>query len=128
MFNVRGFHLHGKAWALLDGIVFSRLEANYNDTFEILVQFNEKLAKWVTENNLEYWAMSKFPKKGWDKMTTDIVESFHSWLRKERHQTIYTLLLMHIDKLIGMLTNHINETKKLKWFDPKLRRSSWVIL
>ena len=48
---------------LLDGIAFSRLEAYYNDAFEKLVQFNEDLAKWVTEINLEHWAMSKFPKK-----------------------------------------------------------------
>ena len=66
------------------------------------------------ENNHKHWAMSKFPKKGWDKMTTNIVESFNSWLREERHQTIYTLLLMHMDKLVWMLTNHISETEKWK--------------
>ena len=47
-------------------------------------------------------------------MITNIVESFNSWLREDRHQTIYTLLLMHMDKLVGMLTNHFNETKKWK--------------
>ena len=45
-------------------------------------------------------------------MTTNIAESFNSWLREERHQTIYTLLLTHMDKLVGMLTNHINASKK----------------
>ena len=45
-------------------------------------------------------------------MTTNIVESFNSWLREERHQAIYTLLFMHMDKLVGLLTNHIIETKK----------------
>ena len=30
----------------------------------------------------------------------------------ERHQTIYTLFLKHRDKLVGLLTNHITETKK----------------
>ena len=45
-------------------------------------------------------------------MTTNIAESFNSWLREERYQTIYTLLLMHIDKLVGFLTNHITQTKK----------------
>ena len=47
-------------------------------------------------------------------MTTNIAESFNSWLREERHQTIYALLLMHMDKLVGMLTSHINETTKWK--------------
>ena len=40
-----------------------RLEIDYNDAFEKLVQFNEDLVKWVTENNPEHRAMSKFPKK-----------------------------------------------------------------
>ena len=100
------------AWALLNGIDFAKLDADYNDAFEKLARFNDDLAKWVTENNPEHCAMSKFPKKRWDKMTTNIVESFKSWLRKEHHQTIYTLLLMHIDKLVGMLTNHISHTEK----------------
>ena len=110
--NIRGKKGKEDACALLDDIVFSRLEADYNDTFEKLVQFNEDLAKWVTENNPEHSAMSNFPKNRWDKMTTNIAESFKSWLREERHQTIYQLLLMHMDKLVGLLTNHITKTKK----------------
>ena len=110
--NIRGKKGKEDAWALLDGVAFARLEADYNDAFQKLVQFNEDLAKWVTENNPQHWAMSKFPKKRWDKMTTNIAESFNSWLREERHQTIYTLLLTHMDKLVGMLTNHINASKK----------------
>ena len=47
-------------------------------------------------------------------MTTNIVKSYNSWLREERHQTIYTLLLMHMDKFVQMLTNHISETEKWK--------------
>ena len=58
--------------------------------------------------------MVKFPKKRWDKMTTNITKSFNSWLREEHNQTIYTLLLMHMDKLVGMLTNHISENEKWK--------------
>ena len=45
-------------------------------------------------------------------MTTNIAESFNSWLREECHQTIYTLLLMHVDKLVEMLTNHISHIKR----------------
>ena len=47
-------------------------------------------------------------------MTTNIVESFNAWLRDERHQTIYTLLLMHIDKLVAMLDTHMRGTQKWK--------------
>ena len=47
-------------------------------------------------------------------MTTNIVESFNAWLRNERHQTIYTLLLMHMDKLVAMLDTHMRGTEKWK--------------
>ncbi|KAL6315450.1 hypothetical protein AAG906_000742 [Vitis piasezkii] len=72
------------------------------------------------ENNPEHWAMSKFLKKRWDKMTTNIAEAFNAWLREERHQTIYTLLLMHMDKLVAMLDSHIVIHKSGRvWLDRK---------
>ena len=87
---------------LLDSIAYARLDIDYNKAFEKPVHFNENLARWVAENNSEHWVMSKFPKKCWDKMTSNIAESFNVWLREERHQTIYTLL-KHMDKLVPML-------------------------
>ncbi|RVW84418.1 hypothetical protein CK203_040615 [Vitis vinifera] len=95
-------------------IVIDMLEIDYNEAFEKLVRFNENLAKWVAENNPEHWAMSKFLKKRWDKMTSNIAEAFNAWLREERHQTIYTLLLMHMDKLVAMLDTHMRGTQKWK--------------
>ena len=47
-------------------------------------------------------------------MTTNIAESFNLWLRDECHQTIYTLLLMHMDKLVAMLDTHMRGTQKWK--------------
>ncbi|RVW46129.1 hypothetical protein CK203_076182 [Vitis vinifera] len=99
---------------VIDIIAYARLEIDYNEAFEKLVRFNENLAKWVAENNPEHWAMSKFLKKRWDKMTTNIAEAFNAWLREERHQTIYTLLLMHMDKLVAMLDTHMRGTQKWK--------------
>ena len=95
---------------LLDNIPYAKLDIDYNEAFEKLVCFNENLAMWVVENNPEHWMMSKFPKKCWDKMTTNIAKSSHVWLREERHQTIYTLLLMHMDELVTMLDNHMRGT------------------
>ncbi|RVW28083.1 hypothetical protein CK203_105337 [Vitis vinifera] len=90
------------------------LDIDYNEAFEKLVRFNADLARWVAENSPEHWAMSKFLKKRWDKMKTNIAESFNACLREERHQTIYTLLLMHMDKLIAMLDTHMRGTDKWK--------------
>ncbi|KAL6342601.1 hypothetical protein AAG906_012461 [Vitis piasezkii] len=55
------------ALLLLDNIAYARLDIDYNEAFEKL-------------NSSEHWAMSKFLKKRWDKMTTNIAESFNAWL------------------------------------------------
>ena len=49
-------------------------------------------------------------------MTTNIVESFNAWLRDKRHQTIYTLLLMHMDKLVAMLDSHMRDSMPSRVF------------
>ncbi|RVW30540.1 hypothetical protein CK203_097808 [Vitis vinifera] len=86
--NIRGKKRKEDALLLLDSIAYARLDIDYNEAFEKLVHFNDNLAKWVAENNPEHWAMSKFLQKRWDKMITNIAESFNAWLRDERHQTI----------------------------------------
>ncbi|RVW61841.1 hypothetical protein CK203_064365 [Vitis vinifera] len=43
----------------------------------VLEKYNDALATWVLDNSLEHWAMSKFPKQRWDKMTTNFTESFN---------------------------------------------------
>eukprot|EP00261_Vitis_vinifera_P030664 XP_019071907.1 PREDICTED: uncharacterized protein LOC104882791 [Vitis vinifera] len=112
--NIRGKKGKEDALLLLDNIAYARLDIDYNKAFEKLVRFNGDLARWVAENSPEHWAMSKFLKKRWDKMTTNIAESFNAWLREERHQTIYTLLMMHMDKLVAMLDTHMRGTDKWK--------------
>ena len=50
--------------------------------------------------------MSNFPKKMWDKMTTNLTESLNAWLKNERHHSICTFLIEHITKLRAMLVKH----------------------
>ncbi|WJZ96735.1 hypothetical protein VitviT2T_015388 [Vitis vinifera] len=112
--NIRGKKGKKDALLLLNNTAYARLDIDYNEAFEKLVRFNGDLARWVAENSPEHWAMSKFLKKRWDKMTTNIAKSFNAWLREERHQTIYTLLMMHMDKLVAMLDTHMRGTDKWK--------------
>ncbi|RVW37815.1 hypothetical protein CK203_087862 [Vitis vinifera] len=106
-----------RCFVALDNIAYARLDIDYNEAFEKLVCFNGDLARWVAENSPEHWAMSKFLKKRWDKMTTNIAESFNAWLREECHQTIYTLLMMHMDKLVAMLDTHMRvQISGRAWF------------
>ena len=58
--------------------------------------------------------MTKFPKKYWDKMTTNITKSFNAWLREECQQIIYSLLLIRMHKLVAMLDNYISEIENWK--------------
>ena len=53
-----------------------------------------------------------FLKKHWDKMITNIAESFNAQLREEHHQIIYTFLLIHMDKHVGMLDTHMCGAEK----------------
>ncbi|XP_010665184.1 uncharacterized protein LOC104882695 [Vitis vinifera] len=106
----------GKENALqfLDSIAYASLEHDYNVSMFELRKYNDALAKWVEENELEHWAMSKFPKQRWDKMTTNLAESFNAWLRNERHNFICTFLMEHMAKLGSMLVKHKEESNNWK--------------
>ena len=49
-------------------------------------------------------------KKIWDKMTTNLIESFNVWLKNERHHSIYTFLIEHMTNLGAMLVRHKAES------------------
>ncbi|XP_034710658.1 uncharacterized protein LOC117933406 [Vitis riparia] len=106
----------GKVNALqfLDSIAYARLEHDYNVSMFELQKYNDALAKWVEENEPEHWAMSKFPKQRWDKMTTNLAELFNAWLRNERHHSICTFLMEHMAKLGSMLVKHKEESNNWK--------------
>ena len=94
--------------------MYGRLEHDYNVSMFELKKYNEALATWVEENAPQHWAMSKFQKQRWDKMTTSLAESFNAWLRNERHHSICNFLLEHISKLASMLVKHKEESKNWK--------------
>ena len=49
----------------------------------------------------------------WDKMTSNLTESFNSWLRHERHHNICVFFIEHMDKLGYLLVEHKNGL--VKW-------------
>ncbi|RVW20025.1 hypothetical protein CK203_113603 [Vitis vinifera] len=112
--NTRGNKGKENALQFLDSIAYARLEHDYNVSMFELRKYNDALAKWVEENEPEHWAMSKFPKQRWDKMTTNLAESFNAWLRNERHHSICTFLMEHMAKLGSMLVKHKEESNNWK--------------
>ncbi|KAL6324844.1 hypothetical protein AAG906_018371 [Vitis piasezkii] len=119
--NTRGNKGKENALQFLDSIAYARLEHDYNVSMFELWKYNDALAKWVEENEPEHWAMSKFPKQRWDKMTTNLAESFNAWLRNERHHSICTFLMEHMAKLGSMLVKHKEESNNWKgYIGPKI--------
>ena len=93
---------------------YARLDTDYNVHMFELRKYNESLATWIKQNEPEHWAMSKFSTHRWDKMTTNLAESFNAWLRNERHHFIYTFIIKHITKLRVMLVKHKQESNYWK--------------
>ena len=98
---------------MLDSITYARLDCDYEVAMDTLRTFNHDLVKWVEENNPQHWAISKFKKMRWDKMTSNLAESFNSWLRHERHHNICVFFIEHMDKLGSLLVEHKNGL--VKW-------------
>ncbi|RVW22032.1 hypothetical protein CK203_105178 [Vitis vinifera] len=102
------------ALLLLDSVVYARLDDDYVVAMEKLKTYNNDLAKWVEENSPQHWAMSKFAKNRWDKMTTNLAESFNAWLKDECHYTIFNLVMTHMDKFSHLACDHMGTTENWK--------------
>ena len=90
------------------------METDYNYHMFELQKYNKSLATWIEQTEPEHWAMSKFPKKRWDKMTTNLAESFNAWLRNERHHSIRSFIIEHMTNLGAMFVKHKAESNAWK--------------
>ncbi|KAL6314467.1 hypothetical protein AAG906_025952 [Vitis piasezkii] len=66
------FGMKENALQMLDSIAYDRLDCDYEIAMDTLMTFNHDLVKWVEENNPQHWAISKFKKMRWDKMTSNL--------------------------------------------------------
>ncbi|RVW72241.1 hypothetical protein CK203_054937 [Vitis vinifera] len=112
--SMKGKKCKMDALLLLDNVAYARLDDDYVVAMEKLKTYNSDLAKWVEENSPQHWAMSKFAKKRWDKMTTNLAESFNAWLKEERHYTIFNLVMTHMDKFAHLACAHMGSTENWK--------------
>ena len=108
--SMKGKKCKVDALLLLDSVEYARLDDDYVVAMDKLKTYNSDLVKWVEENSLQHWAMSKFAKKRWDKMTTNLVESFNAWLMEERHYTIFNLVMTLLDKFVHLACDHMTTT------------------
>ena len=94
--NTRESKGRNNAIQWLDKIVYARVDTKCNVHMHELRKFNDAFATWIKQNEPEHWEMSKISKKKWDKMTTNLAESFTAWLKNERHHSICTFLMEHM--------------------------------
>ncbi|KAL6326080.1 hypothetical protein AAG906_000955 [Vitis piasezkii] len=127
--NTQGNKGKKNALQFIDRLAYGRLDHDYNISMFQIKKYNEALATWVGENAPHHGAMSKFPKQRWDKMTTNLAESFNVWLWNERHHSICNFLLEHMSKLASMLVKHKEESKNWKGcIAQKLKIRGWQML
>ena len=101
--NTKGCKRKENALEWLDKIAYVGLDTDYNAHMFELRKYNESLATWIKQYEPEHWAMSKLPTHRWDKMTTNLVQSFNAWLRNERYHSICSFIVEHITKLGAIL-------------------------
>ncbi|XP_028804446.1 uncharacterized protein LOC114759441 [Neltuma alba] len=73
-----------------------------------------ELHDWViNQGDVNRWAMSKFPFKRWDNITTNIAESFNSWMVKERKHNVVQMIHEHREKVARKM--HASYMCMSKW-------------
>ncbi|XP_034683284.1 uncharacterized protein LOC117912709 [Vitis riparia] len=94
--NTKGRKGKENVLQMLDSIAYARLDCDYEVAMDTLRTFNHDLAKWVEENNPQHWAISKFKKMRWDKMTTirrmrfDVSDYVDDWYKYNLQEKIYS--------------------------------------
>lgn len=99
---------------LLDSIMYARLDIDFQTSLENVRSFKPELAEWVLRNEPEHWVMSKFTKRRWDIVTTNVAESFNAWVLDERRHYVFALMNEHRDKLALKLLREKEDMKLWK--------------
>ena len=78
---------------LFDNIAYARNEYKFNKAMEDMQNAYPELHEWlITHGDIDKWALSRFPFKRWDNITTNIAESFNAWMLDERRHNVSALI------------------------------------
>ena len=95
-------------------MAYARVDYKYIHAIDNLWQFSPELAAWVEcSSDVDKWALSKFPRMRWEKITTNIAESYNAWVVKERGHNIFQFMKEHHEKLALKLFRA--KENALKW-------------
>ena len=57
----------------------------------------------ITHRDIDKWALSRFPFKRWDNITTNIAESFNAWMLDKRRHNVSVLIHEHREKVANKM-------------------------
>ncbi|XP_028799749.1 uncharacterized protein LOC114755045 [Neltuma alba] len=102
------------ALKVLDRAAYERVDSDFDNVMAELRTMSPELHDWViNQGDVNRWAMSKFPFKRWDNITTNIAESFNSWMVKERKHNVAQMIHEHREKVARKM--HASYMFMSKW-------------
>ncbi|XP_028767621.1 uncharacterized protein LOC114725290 [Neltuma alba] len=115
------------ALKVLDRVAYAKVDSDFDNAMAELRTMSPELHDWViNQGDVNRWAMSKFPFKRWDNITTNIAESFNSWMVKERKHNVAQMIHEHREKVARKM--HASYMCMSKWRNcvgPKTGQRFW---
>ncbi|KAI8551614.1 hypothetical protein RHMOL_Rhmol06G0199500 [Rhododendron molle] len=102
------------ALKVVNDLAFARTEDSFKYHLGKLYGISPDLSKWVEDNNPKHWSNAFFPYKRWDKMYTNLVECFNSWILPLRELDIIQFMTGHVSKTTELLLRKHTEVRKWK--------------
>ncbi|KAF7119961.1 hypothetical protein RHSIM_Rhsim13G0165500 [Rhododendron simsii] len=97
---------------LFTKIAYARDERLYGVYMTKLFGVSPELAKWVEDNGPQHWSNAFFRHRRWNKLYTNIAESFNNWILKLRDLDIIQFMKGHVNITSDILFRRKMEVTK----------------
>ncbi|XP_028753678.1 uncharacterized protein LOC114713242 [Neltuma alba] len=102
------------ALKVLDKVAYARLADEFDHALDDLRTMSHELYEWViNQGDVDRWALSKFPYRRWDNITTNLAESFNAWMVRERKHNVAQMIHEHREKVARKM--HASYAAMTKW-------------
>ncbi|XP_028755677.1 uncharacterized protein LOC114715038 [Neltuma alba] len=102
------------ALKVLDKVTYARLADEFDHAVDDLRTMSHELYEWViNQGDVDRWALSKFPYRRWDNITTNLAESFNAWMVRERKHNVAQMIHEHREKVARK--THASYAAMTKW-------------
>ncbi|XP_028774317.1 uncharacterized protein LOC114731342 [Neltuma alba] len=102
------------ALKVLDKVAYARLADEFDHALDDLRTMSHELYEWViNQGDVDRWALSKFPYRRWDNITTNLAKSFNTWMVRERKHNMAQMIHEYQEKVARKM--HASYTTMIKW-------------